>query len=430
MFESFAALFPAEWRGTITLLAAPVRWIPEWQEMMLRSAWLSYSPAATVVAVVVLLLPVLLIVAGMWCTMLSLYTLPFRSGRGGFLTAMLLAWWDALRVIWLFWAGMVRVGVALVGWVVGSLRFGLLFLKSLVVSLFRSPLTLLDWTSRRYFQPGVPWVAFMVLVIWSAVEATVFTFTLQPTLNEVFAGLTGFEPNPAVMFPLLWLFLFMLIGGSFACVQVLTEAVASRKVGTIIQMIVVEAAVMFFEVMFLYRELIDAITPWIAQQTGGEVQLGIAAVLGLASFGWVGVRGMSWFLFGRFGTPALLAILSRQTLTHDGAVAIAEPPVQPDFWRAPVDALKKETAWFHEEAKRMFELVSIPVMQLLAAALNFAVVVMQSRPVFALPFKSVDDMLIATPLATRGREVQAERGTTFKPGGMHTPRGPIPGVAS
>jgi hypothetical protein len=430
MFESFAVLFPAEWRGTITLLAAPLRWIPEWQAMVLRSAWLSYSPVATVTAAVVLLLPVLLLVAGMWCTMLSLYTLPFRSGRGSFLTALLLSWWDALRCIWLYWAGMIRVGVALVGWVIGSMRFALLFLKSLVVSLFRSPLTMLDWTSRRYFQPGVPWIAFLVLVIWSAVEGTVFTFTLQPTLNEVFAGLTGFEPNPMVMFPLLWLFLFMLIGGSFACVQVLSEAVATRKAGTIIQMIVVEAAVMFFEVMFLYRELIDAITPWIAQQTGGEMQLGITATLGLASFGWVGVRGMSWFLFGRFGTPALLAILSRQTITHDSGGKFTEPPVQPEFWRAPVEALKKETAWFHEEAKRMFELVSIPVMQLLAAALNFAVVVMQSRPVFTLPFSSIDDMLVATPFATRGRDTLGDRGKTFKPGSMRTPRGSVPGVTS
>jgi len=427
MFESFAALFPAEWRGTIILLAAPLRWIPGWQAMVLRSTWLSYSPAATAAAAAVLLLPVLLLVAGMWCTMLSLYTLPFRSGRGHFLTAMLLSWWDALRCIWLYWAGMIRVGVALVGWVIGSLRFALLFIKSCIVALFRSPLTFLDWTSRRYFQPGVPWVAFLVLVVWSAVEATVFTFTLQPTLNEVFSGLTGFEPNPMVMFPLLWLFLFMLIGGSFACVQVLTDAVASRKVGTIVQMVVVEAAVMFFEVMFLYRELIDAITPWIAQQTGGQLQLGLGATLGLASFGWVGVRGMSWFLFGRFGTPALLAILARQTLTQDGSSPVVVPPMAPDFWRAPVEALKKETAFFHEEAKRMFELLSIPVMQLLAAALNFSVVVMQSRPVFALPFESIDDMLAATPFASRGRDTHSG---TFRAGGRHTPRGSVPKVAS
>jgi hypothetical protein len=425
MFESFAALFPAEWRGTITLLAAPLRWIPEWQAMVLRSAWLSHSPITTVATAVVLLLPALLLVAAMWCTMLSIYTLPFRSGRGSFLTAMLLSWWDALRCIWLYWAGMIRVVVALVGWVIGAIRFALLFVKSLLVSIFRSPLSMLDWTSRRYFQPGVPWIAFLVLIVWSAVEATVFTFTLQPTLSEVFGGLTGHEPNPIVMFPLLWIFLFMLIGGSFACVQVLGEAVAARQVSTIIQMVVVEAAVMFFEVMFLYRELIDAITPWIAQQTGGA-QLGITATLGLASFGWVGVRGMSWFLFGRFGTPALLAILGRQTIAHDNGGNFVEPPVQPEFWRAPVEALKKETAWFHEEAKRMFELLSIPVMQLLAAALNFAVVVMQSRPVFALPFSSIDDMLVSTPFASRGRDTNP--GVAFRQG-VHTPRGSVKKVA-
>jgi hypothetical protein len=118
MFESFAALFPAEWRGTITLLAAPLRWIPEWQAMVLRSAWLSYSPAATVTAAVVLLLPVLLLIVGMWCTMLSLYTLPFRSARAQFIPTLMLTWWDALHAVWLFWVGMFRfVGVAL-GWLV------------------------------------------------------------------------------------------------------------------------------------------------------------------------------------------------------------------------------------------------------------------------------------------------------------------------
>ena len=59
-------------------------------------------------------------------------------------------------------------------------------------------------------------VRYSTLASATAVEATVFAFTLQPTLNEVFAGLTGFEPNPRVMAPLLWMFLFMLIAGSFA----------------------------------------------------------------------------------------------------------------------------------------------------------------------------------------------------------------------
>jgi hypothetical protein len=423
MFESFAQLFPAEWQSAVLTVVAPLRLLAAWQSTI-SLAWTGGHPAGRVLAWVVLLMPALLLAAGMWCTAISLYTLPFRSGRGAFLTALLMAWWDAGRCIWLFWSGMLRVLIALVGWVIGSVRFGLLMVKNLVLGLFRSPLTLLDWTSRRYFQPGVPWIAFLVLVVWCAIEATIFTFTLQPTLNEVFGGLTGFDPNPRVMAPLLWMFLFMLVAGSFACVQVVTEAVKQKKTATIVQMLVVESAVMFFEVIFLYRELIDAITPWIAQQSGGSVQLGIGATLALASFGWLGVRGMSWFLFGRFGTPALLAILSRQTISQEGGARIVASPVEPDLWHAPVNALKAETAWFHEEAKRMFELLSLPVLQLLAAAINFAVVAVQSRPMFSLPFRSLEDILAATPMAV-GTRPTLETGTR-----MFTPHDPRPRVAS
>jgi hypothetical protein len=154
-------------------------------------------------------------------------------------------------------------------------------------------------------------------------------------------------------------------------------------------------------VIFLYRELIDAVTPWIAQQSGGEVRLGLVSTMLLASFGWVGVRGMSWFLFGRFGTPALVAILSRQTISQDDDNVSAVPaPVSNDMWRAPVEALKADVTWFQQEGKRLFELLSLPVLQLLAAALNFAVVVVQSRPAFALPFKTLDEMLASNPFAT------------------------------
>ena len=55
-----------------------------------------------------------------------------------------------------------------------------------------SPLAMLDATSRR---PGVPWPAFFMLIVWSAVEATIFTFTLRPTMSELLADLTGYEVN-------------------------------------------------------------------------------------------------------------------------------------------------------------------------------------------------------------------------------------------
>jgi hypothetical protein len=420
MFDSLAQIFPAQWQGAVILLLAPLSWLADVQSTIAH-ALIGAHPVGRAFLWAVLLIPILVIAVGMWCTALSLYTIPFRSGRGTFLTALLMTWWDAGRCIWLFWSGMLRVGVALIGWVIGSVRFGLLMLKNMLLAVFRSPLTLLDGASRSYFQPGVPWLAFILLTIWCAIESTIFTFTLQPTLVEVFGSLTGFDPNPAVMAPLLWMFLFLLVAGSFACVQVVTDAVKAKKTATIVQMLIVESAVMFFEVIFLYRELIDAITPWIAQQSGDSVRLGIGATLALASFGWLGVRGMSWFLFGRFGTPALLAILSRQAVEHEHAPRAVEPKAQPEIWRAPINALKAETAWFHEEAKRMFELLSLPVLQLFASAINFAVIVVQSRPMFVLPFNSLDEVLAAAPML----HARPER----EKGRMRTPMDPMPRIA-
>ncbi|HEY7234752.1 MAG TPA: hypothetical protein VH539_11420 [Gemmatimonadaceae bacterium] len=423
MFESFAELFPANWRPAILVLTAPFRWLAAWQGTMLRWIFGHDQTFGFIAGEALLIVPILLICAGTWSSAASLYTVPFRSGRGRFLTLLLMTWWDAGRCILFFYTGMVRVLVAFLGWIIGSVRFGLRMIKSLIIGIVRLPITVVQHSSRAYFEAGgMPWVAFLILMLWSAVEATIFTFTLQPTLNEVFGGLTGFEPNPRVMAPMLWLFLFMLVAGSFACVHVMAEAIKNRKWSNIISMGIVESAVMFFEVVFLYRELIDAITPWIAQQSGGSVQLGIGATLALASFGWMGVRGMSWFLFGRFGTPALIAILSRQHMEHGNAPR-AEQHDAPELWRAPIEALKAETKWFHEEAKRMFELLSLPVLQLFASALNFAVVAVQSRPMFMLPFKSLDDVLHATPGAS-GKPALSEHS-----GSHRTPRDPMARVA-
>src|SRR5213594_4274148 len=178
-------------------------------------------------------------------------------------------------------------------------------------SAITSPLAMLDATSRR---PGVPWPAFFLLIVWSAVEATIFTFTLRPTMSELLADLTGYEVNGFALVLILWIFLAIIIAGSFACIQVLNEAIKERQTGNIVFMILVESAVAMFEVLFLYRELVDAMTPWLAQQ---GIQLGVFGTIGLAFFGWVGVRGMTWFLFGRFGAPALIGLLGRQAFGHE-----------------------------------------------------------------------------------------------------------------
>ena len=401
--QSLQAFVPTEWQGSFDLLTAPVAWIPEWHRAMMNFVWYGDTTLEIVLKRVVVLLPMLLVLTGVWVTMVSLYTIPFRSNRGRFATALLTSWWDAGRTAWFYWAGIVRLGVVLVGWVWSLLRLAGRLVVAAVRAAFQSPLRVLDWTSRNYFKPGVPWLAFLALLLWSAVEALIFMYTLQPTLTEVLAGITGFEPNPAVVAPLLWIFLFFLVLGSFACVHALALALREKNVAGIVQMAFVELFVMFFEVVFLYRELIDAIAPWVAQTTNEQVQLGLVATLLLASFGWVGVRGMTWFLFGRYGTPALVAVLARETISQDGVAGQVLPSAQPGFWKAPVAALKAETEWFQREARKVFELLSLPVLQLVAAAVNFPVVALGSRPLFALPFRSLDEVLVKTPRIGLGK---------------------------
>src|SRR2546430_6164558 len=248
-----------------------------------------------------LLLPAVVFIAGIWGTMVSLYTIPFRLGRSvTLLQSVALAWWDAMRMVWFYWAGLVKFLIVLVGWVWGLLKLSVQLIFGTLKSAITSPLAMLDATSRR---PGVPWPAFFMLVFWSMIEATIFTFTLKPTASELLGELTGYEVNGFAFIMLLWLFLWVLVAGSFACIQVLNEAIKSKKYGQIISMVAIEIAVAMFEVLFLYRELVDAITPWLAQQ---GVQLTALETIGLAFFAWVGVRGMTWFLFGRFGAPAMI----------------------------------------------------------------------------------------------------------------------------
>src|SRR3954470_15798433 len=385
-------------------------WILDLQHLVFGFVF-SGSPGLAVLKATLLLIPAAGLIVSMWAMMMSLYTLPFRSGRGYFLTALLMSWWDVGRMAWFYWAGMGRFIFVSLGWIGSLIRAAARLIWNAIKGALNSPFAILDWTSRRYFQPGVPWLAFLLLILWSAIEATIFTFTLRPTMNELLSDLTGFAPNPVMLSALLYIFLFFLVGGSFACVQALNDAIKTKKYGTIISMTIIEIVVAAFEVLFLYRELVDAITPWMAQQ---GFNLGIVGVLGLAFAGWLGVRGMTWFLFGRYGTPALIAVLARETISRQGGSVDMAPPKQTaEFWRAPITALKAEVEWFKKEGREMFELLTLPVLQLLASGFNFWLVVLLGRPLFTLPFRSLEEVLAATPLsmerkpATRSGVTQA-----------------------
>jgi hypothetical protein len=386
MFELIQRI-PEPWRQQAEVLIAPLAWIPKLQHILWDFFFAPGPVWLVVLKFIFLLFPALLAIAAVWCTQLSLYTLLFRSGRAQFIPTMMLTWWDAVRAVWLYWVGMFRfVGVAL-GWAVAFSTFVAKLLLEVIRQIALMPFTMTGRMTQSYFTPGVPWVAFVMLVFWCVLEAAIFSYTLMPTVTELLADLVGGESTAHYTGPILYFFLLLLIMGSFACVQTLMDAVKKREWKFIVQMVAVEVFVMFFEVMFLYRELIDALTPWIAQQTG--VKMGLGVTLSLSAFGWVGIRGMTWFLFGQYGTPPLLAFISRRPMVDDAhprpATGAPEPP---PWWRQPVAELKQEIEWLHAKGEELVDYLVLPVLQIAAAALNFGMVLVASRQVFSLPFKN------------------------------------------
>jgi hypothetical protein len=391
MIDQIIARLPEAWRHVAELAAAPIAWVPRLQQVLLDFFLDSSSGWSTAAKCIGLLFPALLAIAAAWCTGLAVYTLPFRSRRGEFVSTLLLTWWDAARAVWMYWVGTIRLGAVVVGWLVTLANLMVKLLFEAVRQLVTLPMTMTGRMTDQYFRPGVPWLAFMILIFWCALEATIFSYTLMPTLSQVLADLSGETQIPRATGALLWFFLFLLIMGSFACIQALVDTIRKRDYKFIVQIVLVELFVMFFEVMFLYREMVDAITPWIAQQTGEQFRPGLWFTLAVAAFGWAGIRGMTWFLFGQYGTPPLLAVISRQPMAMPEERP-APTTKEAAWWRQPLADFKREAGWLHEKSDQLLEYLALPVMHLLASALNFGMVLVTARPVFNLPFKSLKEV--------------------------------------
>ncbi len=394
----------------LRILLMPIAWILPMQRAILDFFLHSSSPWLAAGKFLFLLFPLLLWLGVIWCTQLSLYTVPFRSKRINFITTLLLSWWDGARAVWLFWTGLFRLIVVLTGWLFSILRLILKFIIEFIKQIVTAPFTMTGRMTKSFFRPGVPWVAFVSLVFWCMLEAVIFAYVLFPTISEVLMDIVGSDKSSPMVMPMLYVFLLIIIMGSFAALQALTDAVRTKKVKLIIQMTIIELIVMGFEVMFLYRELVDAITPWIVQQTG--VRMGIGFTLGISCMGWIAIRGMTWFLFGQFGIPPLLAIIARRPVGQAGEEQkrfVSDVPETPQWWKQPIQEFKNEIEWLHKKFNELLEFMTLPILQVLAVILNFFMILLTARPIFNLPFKELKDVMDT-------REVLIERNLVAKKG--------------
>src|SRR2546422_4829250 len=130
MRASLQQAFPETWRDTFTLVASGFAWVLGLSKTVLDFALFGGSAGEIALKAVLIVLPCAVLVAGMLGTMSMLYTLPFRSGRPALLTALVMSWWDWLRMTWFYWAGLLRFLVVLLGWIWGLLKLaGAMFAK-------------------------------------------------------------------------------------------------------------------------------------------------------------------------------------------------------------------------------------------------------------------------------------------------------------
>lgn len=390
MFEKIVMGFPENWQTFVRVILLPVSWIPSLQDTLIQFSLYSDYPVWRATKWIFILLPSLLFIVSMWVTMLSIYTYPFRRNRNIYVSILFVSWWDSLRSVWLFWVGAVQFLWLAIGWFWGMTKIAIGTIFEAIRQIIYYPFLLLGHLGTRYFRPGIPWIAIIFTLCWVFLEAMIFTYVLSPTMFEILSNLVGVETH-TYLDPVLFIFLSVLIGGSFACIYWLGEAVKKKDIIQIVGMVIWELCVIMVEIMFLYRDLVDSIAPWLAQKTG--VELGFVSTLVIATIAWIGIRAMTWFLFARYGISTLIAIIARYEIK--GVEKVVEKHIEAPLMgvKALLNDFKSEADWFHAKGKEILEALALPALQVIAAGINCLMIFMSSKPIFSLPFKHIEEVM-------------------------------------
>ncbi len=340
-----------------------------------------------------LLLPTSAAIVCLWVSILCVLTVIVRQKRVEFLKAFFVTWWDFLKSVFAYWGGFFKFLFVLAGAIYGFARIIVLGVWFILQDILLVPFRLIRSVAKNASTPGVPWIAVVLTFFWCLVEAVVFTYVMTPLVMDTLANLTGGELSEGVIRIPLFLFMLFLILGSYAVLAAWTEALKTRNVPTIIKITLVEAVAAFVEVLFLYRELVDSLVPWFAQHTSQDFDLGMGGTLALGLLAWLGVRGMTWFLFASHGVPVITAIIQGTGLKRPeqtGAKTMEETfAYTVGFYYH----FKSDANWVKEKSDELLAAFILPPMQVVSATVNFFILLIASRHLFDLPFKGFREIM-------------------------------------
>ena len=359
-----------------------------------------------------LLLPVLAIILGCWITIACVVSALFRKNRMGFISSLLITWWDLGKSIISFWGGMIKFAFIFIVALGNVIKLLLLQVWYLIQEVLFAPFRLVGKLGTRVITSNIPWIAVALTVFWCLIEATIFTYVTTPLVIDTFSNITGEQLSEFVIRIPLFIFLLFIVLGSYAVLATLVDAAKLKNMTTLARIMVIEFVVLFVEVMFLYREFVDALSPWLAQQSE-NFELGIFWTIAISCFAWFGIRSVSWFLFASHGTPAIMAVIQGKGLklkeANDEAAAKV-PPVEfsSDFMKK----IKADTEWIENKGQEIFGAFILPPLQVLAASINFFTLLISSSHLFELPFKNIAAimdskvLLKASPAKPKAKKVE------------------------
>jgi hypothetical protein len=340
-----------------------------------------------------LLLPSVAIIFACWLTIPCVLSIVVRQNRTIFVNKLLLTWWDLGRAIFNFWSGFFSAIAVLLGWILGFTRMLIIGLWLAIQDICLSPIRAVRGVSETALTPGEPWIAVLMTLLWCILEAGVFTFVTTSLVVDTLSGLTGSALDITTVRIVLYLMLLAFVVGSYAIVASLAEAIKSRNVQQIFLICLVEFVALIFEVMFLYREFVDALVPWFAQHAGPGFSMGVTTTLALAATIWAGIRGMTWFLFAGAGTPTIMAIIQRTGIKNGKAGSSGGKRDYFLYIKTAVDGIKKDIDWCHTRGEMLLSAFIVPPLQVVAACINFGTLLFNGNHIFDLPFKSYKDIM-------------------------------------
>jgi hypothetical protein len=343
-----------------------------------------------------LLLPAAAVIASCWLTIPSVVTVLFRQKRRGFITALFVTWWDLGKAIVAFWGGIIKFILTFIWSLVGLVKIIIVGLWSLIQEVIVLPFRVVRSAGQSVVSSPVPWVAVVLTIVWCLIEALIFTYVVSPLVMDTLSNITGETLSLNMLRIPLFIFLFFVVLGSYAVLSNFVTAVKSKRIPSIIVISVIELVVLFVEVVFLYREFVDSLVPWFAQYSQG-FELGIFWTLAIACLAWFGVRSISWFLFASHGTPMILSVIQGK---GTGARAHAEPAGNRGELISSVfiTKLKEEADWVKNKGEELLAAFMLPPLEIVAATINFAALLLNGKHLFQLPFKGFESILSAKAL--------------------------------